>query len=271
MFSDWLTGMTGPLTVPFTVAALFVGTPAYRVLFALLAVVAGVFACYRVCDKEYQRAEAAEQTLRALLAGPKFTGHFYQFQIFPRTGLADPSFIHEIMNVAKKRPPLDPADPPKCDYDVFLEVYLQNDVPGKGSILEYVFEMEFEGSYVKLEREFSFKGWILEREESQMNARDGLSIVHDSVQKPIPDLSAIAGLLEQGKGVEGWLHYVLKNVAYTEFDGAKKRDMRLTINDGKGEPHLINKAWTGEPRPWKVAHDFSSGSHPWPDPLSSTR
>jgi hypothetical protein len=44
---SWLTQMSGPLTVPFAIAALFV-PGFYKLLFAVLAVVCGVFSSYRV-------------------------------------------------------------------------------------------------------------------------------------------------------------------------------------------------------------------------------
>jgi hypothetical protein len=213
---------------------------------------------YERFESEVRRGDTAINELDEALAGPKFSGHFYQFQIFPRSGAIDPDMFHQAANLVDGRDALDKAEPPTFDYDVFVEIYLQNDSPGKGSILEYIFEIEFHGKYTKLDREFSFRGWRLEREESQMNAKDFLRVVKKKVYQAAPDLSVVAsGILEQGKGADGWLHYVLKDVAYTEFDGKKKHDMRLTIHDGRGQPHVINRAWTGEPRPWRIAHDFS--------------
>jgi hypothetical protein len=71
VMSDWLARMSGPLTVPFAMAALllpyfvrfvrfaddFASTTA-RLLFAILAVIAAMLTCYRVWAKEYDRAEA---------------------------------------------------------------------------------------------------------------------------------------------------------------------------------------------------------------------
>jgi hypothetical protein len=199
-----------------------------------------------------------EKNLAEVFAGPKFSGHFYQFQIFSRTGAVDPNMVHQASNLASGRSALDPSDPPKFDYDIFIEMYLQNDAPARGSILEYVFEMEVDGIFLKLDREFSFKGWILEREESHMNAKDFLTVVKKRAQKPVVDLSEAApAVWEQKDAVEGWLHYFLKDVAYTEFKG-KKHDMRFTVHDGNGKSHSINVAWTGEPRPWRIGHDFSA-------------
>ena len=200
----------------------------------------------------------AEEELAVAMTGPHFVGHFYQFQVFPRTGIVDPEMMQELKDLVydhKKLPRKDVV----CDYDVFVEAYVQNDTPGRGSILEYVFEIEIDGTYIQLECEFNFKGWILEREQSEMDANNWLTVVKANVTKPIPDLSIVAaGVLEQGKGVEGWLHYVLKNVAHTEFDGVKKHDIVLTINDGKGISHKINTTWIGEPRPWRIRHDLTT-------------
>jgi len=45
--SDWLTRMSGPVTVPFAIAALF--APGwYKILFGILAIICGVFAAFRV-------------------------------------------------------------------------------------------------------------------------------------------------------------------------------------------------------------------------------
>jgi hypothetical protein len=114
----------------------------------------------------------------------------------------------------------------------------------------------FNGQFIRLTREPSFVGWILEREESRLEnaSTGGFRTIKETITTSIPDLSELAkGVLERGKGVEGWLHYVLKNVAYTEFGSEKTPDMRLTVNDGKGQRHVIRQAWTGEPRFWKIA------------------
>jgi len=58
---DWLARMSGPLTVPFTVAALFVPASVYRYLFAILAIIAYAVTCYRLWahgDDELQSAQA---------------------------------------------------------------------------------------------------------------------------------------------------------------------------------------------------------------------
>jgi hypothetical protein len=59
--SDWLARMSGPLTVPFTVAAFWFPSTTARILFAILAIVAALLTCYRVWAKEYDRAETERQ------------------------------------------------------------------------------------------------------------------------------------------------------------------------------------------------------------------
>jgi len=57
IMSDWLARMSGPLTVPFTIAGFLLPSVPGRALFTILAVVAALVTCYRVWAKEYERAE----------------------------------------------------------------------------------------------------------------------------------------------------------------------------------------------------------------------
>jgi hypothetical protein len=57
VMSDWLARMSGPLTVPFSMAAFLFPSAAARMLSATLAVLAALITCYRVWVKEYDRAE----------------------------------------------------------------------------------------------------------------------------------------------------------------------------------------------------------------------
>jgi len=52
---SWLTSMSGPLTVPFAIIALL-APGLYKVLFAILAILSGVFSSYLVWRKERQRS-----------------------------------------------------------------------------------------------------------------------------------------------------------------------------------------------------------------------
>lgn len=51
-FSDWLTGMSGPLSVPFAAAAIWSSSQIQKVLWTCLAVAAAVVGTYRVWRKE---------------------------------------------------------------------------------------------------------------------------------------------------------------------------------------------------------------------------
>jgi hypothetical protein len=57
VMADWMARMSGPLTVPFAVGAFLLPSTAARISFACLAVLAALITCYRVWDKEYERAE----------------------------------------------------------------------------------------------------------------------------------------------------------------------------------------------------------------------
>lgn len=74
--SDWLARMSGPLTVPFTIASLFVSSADYRRLFALLAILAVLVTCYRTWANEYDRAESEI----AKNQKPEIRGEIYEFR-----------------------------------------------------------------------------------------------------------------------------------------------------------------------------------------------
>ncbi len=58
--ASWLTLMSGPLTVPLAILAVFV-PGLYKLLFALLAVACGFFSSYRVWRNERERAVRSEK------------------------------------------------------------------------------------------------------------------------------------------------------------------------------------------------------------------
>ena len=62
---DWLARMSGPLTVPFTIAAFFVSAATYKWLFAGLAVLAAMVTCYRVWAHENENFEHANAKVKA--------------------------------------------------------------------------------------------------------------------------------------------------------------------------------------------------------------
>jgi hypothetical protein len=70
-FEDTLTGMSGPLSVPFAVLALFVSSHGQKSLYASLTVFCAVFASYRVWRKDRmdstQQIEVLKTQLSALL------------------------------------------------------------------------------------------------------------------------------------------------------------------------------------------------------------
>jgi hypothetical protein len=57
-FSDMLTGMSGPLSVPFALLALWVSSHTQKLLYASLAVLCALFASYRVWRNERREASA---------------------------------------------------------------------------------------------------------------------------------------------------------------------------------------------------------------------
>jgi hypothetical protein len=65
--ADWLARMSGPLTVPFTVAAFFLPSTVAKISFTILAVIAALITCFRI----WNTAETEKEQLRAELAEAK--------------------------------------------------------------------------------------------------------------------------------------------------------------------------------------------------------
>jgi hypothetical protein len=59
MFSELGSGLSGPASVPFTIAAMFVSSHTQKVLYGSLAAILACFAAYRVWAREHERAERA--------------------------------------------------------------------------------------------------------------------------------------------------------------------------------------------------------------------
>jgi hypothetical protein len=74
--SDWLARMSGPLTVPFTIAAIYGTSAGQRNLFLVLSLAAVLLTSYRVWVKEYVRAEA--ETIKN--SKPEIRGEVFDFK-----------------------------------------------------------------------------------------------------------------------------------------------------------------------------------------------
>jgi hypothetical protein len=147
-----------------------------------------------------------------LQAGPQFSGHFYQFRILtpsPADVLLGPTAY-------------------VGDWHVFVESYIVNTVEHSGNVVDFDFKLEMGGEMRRLERLPSFDGWAMS---------DG---------SLIKDLGILMGshAFERGHGMEGWLHFVVRNVPGTEMMQGKARDCALCITDGLTEEHTVKESLT---------------------------
>jgi hypothetical protein len=78
--SRWFTAMSGPLSVPLAVAAVFVPNDIAKLLLALTAIACAIFASYWVWRRERQQAIVSEQQL-----APKIVLHFEEAEPFVYT------------------------------------------------------------------------------------------------------------------------------------------------------------------------------------------
>lgn len=66
MFSEWVSGLTGPYSIPFAVASRWASSPVQRVLCGSLAGILLLVSAYRIWAKQNDRAEKAEAGLADL-------------------------------------------------------------------------------------------------------------------------------------------------------------------------------------------------------------
>jgi hypothetical protein len=66
MFSEWGSGLTGPASIPFTIAALYVQSSLQRIIYGCTAITLAGFSAYRIWAKENTKLEASEQKVSSL-------------------------------------------------------------------------------------------------------------------------------------------------------------------------------------------------------------
>jgi hypothetical protein len=150
-----------------------------------------------------------ESKIESLQAGPKFTGHFYQFRILTATPtealVASEDYVGE--------------------FHVFVEAYIVNKVDHSGNIVDLDFMLEVGGALRRLERNPSFEGWAMEDDRA------------------ITDLGRLLGshVFERGHGQEGWLHFVLRDTPISEMQRKEPRDCVLLLTDGLTKEHKLSQ------------------------------
>ena len=105
VFSSWFSGMSGGLTVPFTVFSLLVPSVAYKSIFGSLAILAAFATCYSVWSKEYDRAEReVKKNERPEIIGEVVSIAADSFSRYVKTGLYTGNFyIHFRMYLCNSR------------------------------------------------------------------------------------------------------------------------------------------------------------------------
>jgi len=204
-----------------------------------------------IADKEQSLVEV-QQKLKEAFSGPQFRGFFYQIQIFPRTGLGEPELLQQLTDIANTRRGL-PKATVTFDCDVFVEVCFRNAAPVRGSIIAFQMSAELGNERKSLELERSLQGYELEQEESYLEGTAHMPSKR-TTRKLLPDFVAncVNGLpIEQGRGLEGWLRFVLKDIPGQQYLDRKPKFV-FTIVDAAGEEHPITEIISGIARPGKI-------------------
>jgi hypothetical protein len=203
---------------------------------------------------EYRRAESFNNDIARLKARPIFTGHVYQFNIHPRTGITPPKMMQEALDIfadAHKQPRTEY----KVDCDVFIEACIVNEVPAVGTIIEYELEVERDGQSIKLKSEPGFLGWNQMRTPYRIDALTGEKVAEGIKCEDVPDLMDLTRKpMLQGYSVEGWLHFVFEQTNPLTFETNPIKLKRLTAIDCYGTKHEIAKGWKGK-RQTAIASD----------------
>ncbi len=261
IFSLTVALMTGPLS--FVRELLSIYSPSHIQLASVFwhwVWIAFIFSSSIAWIAEYRRAESLKNELVTVKARPSFIGHLYQFNIHPRTGVAPPKMLQEALDIYAERHG-QPKTELKMDCDVFIEAYIVNERLSVGTIVEYELEIEIEGQSLQLKSEPSFSGWIQTRSSYRIDAITGNKMEIPLKQEEVPDLMKLtAKPMQQGHGVEGWLHFVVRDVnpLKLESNPAKlKRPSPLKAVDGYGREHEITKGWKSE-RETAIAPDVHS-------------
>ena len=194
---------------------------------------------------EYRRAESFGKDLAQLKVRPIFTGHLYQFNIHPRTGIMPPKMVQEALDIfaASRKTPRTEY---KTDCDVFIEACVVNEVSAVGTILEYELEVERDSQCLNLRSEPGFLGWNQMRNPYRIDPVTGEKVADSPKCEEVPDLMDLTKKpMSQGHSMEGWLHFVFEQTSPLTLETNPVKLKRLTAIDCYGAKHEIAKGWIG--------------------------
>jgi len=208
--------------------------------------IAFVLSSVTVWTAEYRRAESFGKDIAKLKARPIFTGHVYQFNIHPRTGITPPKMLQEALDIFA-----DSHNKPRTEYkvdcDVFIEACVVNEVSAVGTIIEYELEVERDSQCMKLRSEPGFLGWNQMRTPYRIDAVTGERVAEGIKCEDVPDLmDSTKKPMLQGHSVEGWLHFVFEQTSPLTLEANPVKLKRLIAIDCYGAKHEIAKGWIGQ-------------------------
>jgi hypothetical protein len=208
--------------------------------------IAFILSAVLVWIAEYKRAEALEAEIAGLKARPVFSGHIYQFNIHPRTGITPPKMLQEALDIVADRQKI-PRTELKIDCDVFVEACVVNEVSAVGTVVEYELEVERDRRTIKLRSETGFLGWNQMRTPYRIDPVTGEKVAEGVKCEDVPDLLELTRKpMQQGHSVEGWVHFVFEQANPLTLETNPIKLKRLTVIDCYGTRHDIAKGWKGE-------------------------
>jgi hypothetical protein len=235
----WFTGMSGPLTVPFALLALFVDQKYLKALFGILAVLCAGFSSYWVWKTERESVQARQAELneeQAKQGRPKLTGFF---QDFIAHGWTKPGAKDSDNDEPRRTRVMLPPKPTGTLIVLKIGFVNENQTPTtlhNFSLTMKIGDKSFTAKYPEelpeLDEWLSPEILAREREAREANLINYL------------DTSKIA---EHGRRIQGTLVFYLDGFMYEDFKGQDWL-VTLTITDAWGAKHDVVH-WGELPRP----------------------
>ena len=210
IWSDWLARMSGPLTVPFAVAALLLPSTAAKMLFAALAVIAALLTCYRVWVKEFDRAEVEKAKNEAV--APKMD-------------------ISILCAIPRGKSGLGLTD-------LFFNVRLVLEQPIEVAIQNFTLTIFDEAQSVTLTAIHDVPHWVVvKKKRPSFRPTDFFHVPCD----PLPN-----ELKRRGDPVQGWIHFPCDSLVESFV---QRRSLTLKVNCAHGTCYFNLDGSTIKPDP----------------------
>jgi hypothetical protein len=127
------------------------------------------------------------------------------------------------------------------DVDILVEMYMVNTTNEKQFVRDIVATVEVDGKILPLTRQNDFYAWEFNgtRFEYCLKPKEGITFDQSEYESLSPLYKALPVDLEARKPLEGWIHFVAKEIDPEKLDN--NHTFKFTIIDSLGNKHPITK------------------------------